>query len=90
MPDKVPEELNAALLDIDAERSTNGDKPSDAGILADVRGEAIQEEDDTHVVYDEPPAPPSALEVEKATEVLINSLHFFATKEMICEDFYQK
>ena len=90
LPDEVPEELNAALLDIDEERSTNGDKPSDAGILADVRGEAIQEEDDTHVVYDEPPAPPSALEVEKATEVLINSLHFFATKEMICEDFYQK
>ena len=72
LPDEVPEELNAVvLLDIDAELSTNGDKPSDAEILAEVRGEAIQEEeDDIDVVYDEPPAPPSAFEVEKAIEVL--------------------
>ena len=35
------------------------------------RGEAIQEEDDDiDVVYEEPPAPPSAFEVEKAIEVL--------------------
>ena len=35
MSDEVPEELNAAvLLDIDAELSANGDKPSDAEILA--------------------------------------------------------
>ena len=67
LPDEVPEELNAAvLLDIDAELSTNGDKPSDAEILAKVRGKAIQEEDDTDAVYDEPLAPPSAFEVEKA------------------------
>ena len=60
------------MLDIDAELSTYGDKPSDAEILAEVRGEAIQEEekDDIDVVYDEPPVPPSAFEVEKATEVL--------------------
>ena len=33
LPDEVPEKLNAAAsLDIDAELSTNGDKPSDAEI----------------------------------------------------------
>ena len=70
-PDEVPEELNAAvLLNIDAELSTNRDKPSDAEILAEVQGEAIQEEDDIDVVYDEPPAPPSVFKVEKAIEVL--------------------
>ena len=68
LPDEFPEKLNAAvLLDISAELSTYGDKPSDAEILADVWGETIQEEDDTDVVYDEPSAPVSVLEV--ATEV---------------------
>ena len=70
MSDEVPEELNAAvLLDIDAELSTNGDKASDAEIVAEVRGKAIQE-DDIDVVYDEPPVPPSAFEVENAIELL--------------------
>ena len=69
LPDEVPEELNAAvLLDFDAELSTNGDKPSDAEILAEVRREAIQEDDDIDVVYDNQSAPPSAFEAEKATE----------------------
>ena len=55
------------MLDIDTELSTNGDKPSDARILAEVREEAIQGEDgDIDIVYDELPAPPSAFEVEKA------------------------
>ena len=37
LPDEFPEKLNAAvLLDISAELSTYGDKPSDAEILADV------------------------------------------------------
>ena len=77
LPDEVPEELNAAvLLDIDAELSTNGDKPSDVEILAEVRGEAIQEEDDIDVVYDEPPAPPSEFEIEKAIEVLQQFTYF--------------
>ena len=68
LPDEFPEKLNAAvLLDISAKLSTYGDKPSDAEILADVWGETIQEEDDTDVVYDEPSAPVSVLEV--ATEV---------------------
>ena len=77
MPDEVTEELNAAvLLDIDSELSTNGDKLSDAEILAEVRAEAIQEEEkeeeesDINLVYDESPAPPSPFEVEKAIEVL--------------------
>ena len=71
LPDEVPEEVNATvLLDINAELSANGDKPSDAEILAEVRREAIQEEDDIGVVCDELPAPPSAFEVEKAIGVL--------------------
>ena len=37
LPDEAPEELNAtALLDINAELSANGGKPSDAEILAEV------------------------------------------------------
>ena len=73
LPDEVPEDLNAAvLLDIDTELSANGDKPCDAEILAEVRGEVIQgeEEDDVDVVYDEPPASPSVFQIEKAIEVL--------------------
>ena len=90
MPDEVPEELNAAvLLDIDAELSTNGDKPSYAEIRAEVRGEAIQGEDDIDDVYGEPPAPPSVFEQKKPLR-FFNSLYFFATKEMTCEKFYQK
>ena len=58
------------MLDINAELSTNGDKPTDAEILVEVWGEAIQEEDDIDVVCDEPSAPPPAFEVEKAIEVL--------------------
>ena len=65
LPDEVPEKLNAVvLLDIDAELSTNGDKPSDAEVLEELPGESIQEEEyDIDVVYDEPRAPPSAFEV---------------------------
>ena len=70
LSDEVPEVLNAAVLfDIDAELSTNGDKASDAEIVSEVRGKAIQE-DDIDVVYDEPPVPPSAFEVENAIELL--------------------
>ena len=71
------------------ELSTDGDKPSDSETLAEVRGEAIEEEEnDIDVVYDEPPAPPSAFEVEKPLR-FFNSLHFFARK-MTCEKFSQK
>ena len=59
-------------FDIDAELSTNGDKSSDAEILAEIRGEVVQEEetDDINVVYDEPLEPPLASEVNRAIEVL--------------------
>ena len=73
LPDEVPEELNTAiLLGVDAGLSANGDKPSDAEILAEVRREVIQgeKEDDIDVVYDELPAPPLAFEVENVIEVL--------------------
>ena len=47
-------------LDIDAELSTNGVKPSDADILADIRGEIVDDEeaDDALEVEDEPPVCP--------------------------------
>ena len=42
---EAPDELNAAvLLDIDVELSTNGDKPSDIEILAEIQGKVVQEE----------------------------------------------
>ena len=71
LPDEIPEELNAAvLLDINPALSTNRDKPRDAEILAEIQGEAIQEEHDIGVVYDDPPAPPSAFKIGKVIEVL--------------------
>ena len=73
MPDEAPEELNAAiLLDINAELSTKGDKPSDAEILTEIRGKVNQKEeiDEINVVHDEPSEPQSALEVNKAIEAL--------------------
>ena len=79
------------MLDIDTELSTNGDKPTDAEILAEVRGEAIQEEeDDIDVVYDEPPAPPSAFEVEKAIEVLRQFTLFYDERDDLWEDLSKK
>ena len=70
LPDEIPEELNAAvLLDINPALSTNRDKPRDAEILAEIQGEAIQEEHDIGVVCDEPPAPPSAFEIGNVFEV---------------------
>ena len=78
MPGEVPEELNAAvLLDIGAKLSTHGDRANDVEILGEVQREAIQEEeDDINIVYDEPSKPPSALEIEKAIEVLQQFTHF--------------
>ena len=71
LPNEVPEELNAAvLLDINPALSTNRDKPRDAEILAEIQGEAIQEEHDIGVVYDESPAPPSAFEIANVFEIL--------------------
>ena len=77
-------------MDVDAELLTNGDKSSDAEILAEVWGEAIQkEEDDINVVYDESPAPSSAFELEKDMEVL-QQLTLFCDegedlREVLCE-----
>ena len=48
--------------------------------MAEVRREAIQEEDDIDVVYEEPPTSPSAFEVEKAIEVL-QQLTLFCNEE---------
>ena len=48
--------------------------------MAEVRREAIQEEDDIDVVYEEPPTSPSAFEVEKAIEVL-RQLTLFCNEE---------
>ena len=73
LPEEVPSELNAAcLLDIDAELATSGGKPTDADILAELRGEPFDEgeTDDALEVEDEPPICPTSLEVDKAVEVL--------------------
>ena len=73
MPDESPEELNAdVFMDIDAQLSTNGGKRSDAEILAEIQEEIVQEEesDDISAVYDKPQEPTSALEVNRAIEVL--------------------
>ena len=81
-PEEVPTELNAAiLLDIDEELSTNGGKPSDADILAEIRGEIVDDEeaDDVLEVEDEPPVCPTSLEVDKALEVL-QQLTLFSEK----------
>ena len=60
------------FLDIDAELSTNGGKPTDADILAEVRGEPFDEgeTDDTLEVDDESPICPTSLEVDQALKIL--------------------
>ena len=86
LPDAVPEELNAAvLLDIDAELSTNGDKLSDAEILAEVREEAIQEEDDIDAVYDEPPAPSWAFKLEKYLREILSKENIYSQRAIAKE-----
>ena len=74
MPEEAPEELNTTdLLDIDAELSTNGEKPSDAEIIAEIRGEVPDnDEDETDIdfVIDDPKLPLTEIEIEKAVEAL--------------------
>ena len=66
------EELNATdLLDVDAELSTNREKPSDAEIIAEIRGEATDDEDRK--------VPPTEIEIDKAIEAL-------EELSMFCED----
>ena len=65
------------MLDIDAELANSGGKPTDADILAELRGEHFDEgeTDDASEKEYEPPIFPTSLEVNKAVEVLqINSL----------------
>ena len=74
MPEEAPEELNTTdLLDVDAELSTNGEKPSDAEIIAEIRGEVPDnDEDETDIdfVIDDPKLPLTEIEIEKAVEAL--------------------
>ena len=74
MPKEALEELNATdLLDVDAELSTNGEKPSDAEIIAEIRGEVPDnDEDETDIdfVIDDPKLPLTEIEIEKAVEAL--------------------
>ena len=67
LPEEAPEELNATdLLDVDAELSTNGEKPSDAEIIAEIRGEVPDGEDETDIdfVIDDPKILPTEIEIE--------------------------
>ena len=62
LPEEPPEELNATdLLDVDAELSTNGAKPSGAEIIVEIRGEVPDDEDETDIdfVIDDPKVPPT-------------------------------
>ena len=82
LPEEALEELNATdLLDVDAELSTNGEKPSDAEIIAEIRSEVPDDKDQTDIdfVIDDPKVPPTEIEIEKATEAL-------EELSMFCED----
>ena len=63
MPEEAPEELNATdLLDVDAELSLNGEKPSDAEIIAEIPVEVPDDKDETDIDF--------VIEIEKAIEAL--------------------
>ena len=82
LPEETPEELNATdVLDVDAELSTNGENPSDAEIIAEIRGEVTDDKDETDIdfVIDDPKVPPTEIEIEKAIEAL-------EELSMFCED----
>ena len=73
LPEEVPLRCNAAaLLEIDEEIATSGDKPTDADMLAFIRGESPsdEEEEDESEVEDKPPACPANFKVDKAGETL--------------------
>ena len=72
-PEEAPEELNATdLLDVDAELSTKGEKPSHAEIIAEIPCEVPDDEDETDIdfVIDDPKVPPTEIEIEKAIEAI--------------------
>ena len=82
MPEEASEELNATdLLDVDAELSTNGEEPSDTEVIAEIRGEVSDDEDETDIDFaiDDPKVPPTEIEREKAIETL-------EELSMFCED----
>ena len=73
LPEEAPEELNATdFFDVDVELSTKGEKPSYAEIIAEIRGEVPDDEDETDIdfVIDDPKVPPTEIEIEKAIEAL--------------------
>ena len=74
LPEEAPEELNATdLLEVDAELSTNGEKPSEAEIIAEIRGEVPDNDEgetDIDFVIDDPKLPLTEIEIEKAVEAL--------------------
>ena len=75
-------ELNATdLLDVDAELSTNGEKPSDAEIIAEIRGEVPDDEDETVIDFgiDDPKVLPAEIKIEKEIKAL-------EELSMFCED----
>ena len=79
--EEAPDKLNVTdLLDVDAELSTNGEKTSDAEIIAEIRGEVPDDEDETDIdfVIDDPKVPSTEIEIEKAIEALELSI--------FCED----
>ena len=82
LPEETPEKLNATdVSDVDAELSTNGENPSDAEIIAEIRGEVPDDKDETDIdfVIDDPKVPPTEIEIEKAIEAL-------EELSMFCED----
>ena len=59
-------------MDVDAELSTNEEKPSDAEIIAEIRGEVLHDEDETDIDFaiNDLKVPPTEIEIEKAIEGL--------------------
>ena len=73
LPEEAPEEMNVTdFFDVDVELSTNGEKPIDAEIIAEIRGEVPDDEDETDIdfVIDDPKVHPTEIEIEKAIEAL--------------------
>ena len=73
LSEEAPEELNATdLFDVDVELSTNGEKPSDGEIIAEIRGEVPDDKDENDIdfIIDDQKVPPTEIEIEKAIEAL--------------------
>ena len=73
LSEEAPEELNATdLFDVDVELSTNGEKPGDGEIIAEIRGEVPDDKDENDIdfIIDDQKVPPTEIEIEKAIEAL--------------------